>query len=190
METPAHLPQTQQRHTLADYLELPEGAPYQLMEGQLVMTPAPTSTHQRVAFKLARLLADFVDKSDLGEVLVAPIDVVVDDQTVLQPDVLFVRKERLDIIKDRCMGPPDLVVEVLSPSNAGVDRTRKLKLYANFGVSRAWVIDTEERTFECLGLDRGAYRIEASWTGEEVAAPPGFAGFEVPLPTLWPRPKP
>ncbi|MGC4116343.1 MAG: Uma2 family endonuclease [Myxococcales bacterium] len=186
MESPTNS-QPPRRYTLADYLQLPEGAPYQLIEGELVMTPAPTSTHQRAAFKLARLLADFVDQHDLGEVFVAPFDVVVDDQTALQPDVLYVRKERLDIIKDRCLGPPDLAVEVLSPSNAGADRTRKLKLYAAFGVPHVWIIDTEEQTFECLDLDRGAYRIVASWNADETAAPPGFEGFEVPLKSLWPR---
>jgi Uma2 family endonuclease len=82
--------------------------------------------------------------------------------------------------------PPDLAVEVLSPSNAGLDRTRKQKLYARFGVPRVWIVDVEERTLECLTLDRGAYRIDGSWTGDEIAVPPGFDGLEIPVSTLWP----
>ncbi|MBI5548984.1 MAG: Uma2 family endonuclease [Deltaproteobacteria bacterium] len=186
MDTLPGTGESKRRYTLADYLRLPEGEPYQLIEGELFMTPAPTSRHQRAVVKLLRLLADWADRLDAGEALVSPFDVVLDDATAVQPDVLFVCKERLKIIEDRCMGPPDLAVEVLSPSNAGLDRTRKLKLYARFGVPRVWVIDCEERTFECLGLDRGAYRIEAAWTGDEVATPPGFEGLSVPLPSLWP----
>jgi Uma2 family endonuclease len=175
------------RSTYEDYARLPEGAPYQLVDGELVMTPAPKSGHQRILGRLFRALADWSDRGDHGEVFVAPFDVILDDENVLQPDVLFVRKDRASIVTDWCRGPPDLVVEILSPSNAGFDRTRKLRAYARFGVPRFWIVDPAEKTLECLALDRGAYRIEASFTDAETATPPGFQGFVIELGHLWPK---
>ena len=174
------------RYTYADYVRLPEGAPYQLIEGELAMTPSPTSRHQRAVGKLFRLLADWAERTGAGEAFVSPFDVVLDDTSAVQPDVLFVCTDRLRIIADHCFGPPDLAVEVLSPSNAGLDRSRKQRLYARFGVPRVWIVDVEERTLECLTLDRGAYRIDGSWTGDEIGVPPGFDGLEIPVSTLWP----
>lgn len=177
-----------QRFTYKDYAALPEGTRCQLLEGELVMTPSPFSTHQRVVRDLSRLLEDWAERTGRGESFPAPYDVILDDENVVQPDLLFVAKERSSIVQDWCRGAPDLVVEVLSPSNAALDRSRKVKLYARFGVQRVWLVDPAERSFECLGLDGPTYRIDASFAENDVVEPPGFEGLKIELSELWPEP--
>jgi len=176
------------RHTYRDYAALPEGAPYQLVEGELLMTPSPVALHQRLSGSLFVQLCDWVKGSAAGEVFIAPFDVIFDDENVLQPDLLFVSRERSSIVQDFCRGAPDLVVEVLSPSTASLDRSRKLRTYSRFGVARVWLIDPAEQTFECLLLDGATYRIEVTFAGEEVAEPPGFPGLRISLAQVWPAP--
>jgi Uma2 family endonuclease len=181
-------PAAKPRHTYEDYAALPEGAPYQLVEGDLLMTPSPVAGHQRLSRDICRLLDDWARKTDAGEVIPAPFDVILDDANVLQPDVLFVSRERLHIIQDWCRGAPDLVVEVLSPSNAALDRSRKTKVYARFGVKRVWLVDPAEKSFECLLLDGATYRIEAAFAEDDAVELADFPGLKVPLPQLWPAP--
>ncbi|MES3629219.1 MAG: Uma2 family endonuclease, partial [Longimonas sp.] len=135
---PETLPDKEQ-YSYADYQQLPEGAPYQLIDGSLVMSPAPTSNHQRIVAYLYRALYACVE--DGGEVLFAPIDVKLSDTNVVQPDLVFVAKERLDVIGEQVIdGAPDLVMEVLSPSTAHHDLTTKKRLYEMHGVQEYWVV--------------------------------------------------
>lgn len=180
----------ERRQTYRDYAALPEGAPYQLVEGELVMTPSPISGHQRTLGELFSLIRDWAVGGAQGEVFIAPLDVILDDENVLQPDILFVSRERLGIVQDWCRGAPDLVVEVLSPSNAALDRSRKTKVYARFGVPRVWLVDPAEKTFECLRLEQGSYLIEECFAEEDLVLPPGFPGLQIPLAKIWPRPLP
>jgi Uma2 family endonuclease len=125
---------------------MPEGGPrYQLVEGELIeMSPAPNSRHQRVCRGIFVPLHLHVQSQRLGEVLYAPIDVYLSDDTVLQPDVVLVAsKSAARVEADGIHGPPDLVVEVLSPSTRRLDLGRKDAIYAARGVREAWFVDLE-----------------------------------------------
>lgn len=156
------------RFTYADYKNLPEESHYEILDGELIMSPSPTQEHQRVLFRLARILAEFVESRGLGEVFVAPFDVVLSETDVVQPDVIFVSKARSPILtKKAVMGAPDLVAEVLSPGTADRDRTVKAKLYARAGVRELWLADPESKTLQVLELGP---------VGFELQGPPGAHG--------------
>jgi Uma2 family endonuclease len=125
----------------------------ELIDGEVFVTPAPRTAHQRAVARLLRRLADFVEKNNMGEIFIAPYDVVFSKWTVLEPDLLFIRKERSAIVTDaNVQGPPDLVIEVLSPSTRRHDRERKLRVYEEAGVPELWYVDPEERTVDILTL--------------------------------------
>ena len=136
--------------TYDEYCLLPEDRnQYELFDGELVMTPSPTVRHQEIVGKLHAWLLAYVEKKSLGKVYIAPLDTIFNKYTVLQPDILYVSKERLsEVAKERIEGAPDLVVEVLSPSTADKDRRRKLAVYSQFGVQEYWIVDPETRTME------------------------------------------
>jgi len=143
---PEPLPK-KERYTYADYQQLPEGAPYQLINGSLVMAPSPATRHQRILRHLFRELD--IHASDQGEVLFAPMDVKLSGSDVLQPDLMFVSESRLDRIGEQVIdGAPDLVMEVLSPSTAHHDLTTKKRLYEVHGVREYWIIDPDSSTVE------------------------------------------
>jgi Uma2 family endonuclease len=134
--------------TVDDYLLLGETSlPCQLIDGDLIMSPAPTPSHQRISRKIFNLLSKFA--SELDEVFYAPIDLYIDKENVLQPDLLFIAKENKDIITHRGVeGVPDLVVEIISPSNIFTDRNKKKKIYQQIGVAEFWIVDPGNKTLE------------------------------------------
>ncbi|MBI2866122.1 MAG: Uma2 family endonuclease [Chloroflexi bacterium] len=152
------------KFTYEDYRNLPESETkrYELLEGELVMVPSPTTYHQRILGRLHVLLAGFVNKNSLGEVFVAPFDIVLSADTVLQPDILFVSNGRASIITpENIRGAPDLVIEVLSPATAERDRIYKRSLYARYGVKEYWIVDPSMKTIEVMELERtGPARFE------------------------------
>ena len=117
----------------------------ELAMGRLREPPAPFFSHQAIALKIARILGDHVEALALGRVAIAPVDVVLDRDRalVLQPDVLFIAAERLAIIRDQVWGPPDLVVEILSPRTEHYDRTEKLDWYRQYGVRECWLVEIQ-----------------------------------------------
>ena len=175
------------RYTLAEFLALPEGTPGELVGGYHRVSPAPFRPHQHVVGQIFIALSAWALERKAGQVYVSPFDVVLDAQHVLQPDVLFVSNARKEILRDRCEGAPDLVVEVLSQDPA-YDRVRKLPIYARSGVARVWLVDANEKTFECLTLDGASYRIERAFGDEDLAQPPGFENLQIPLRPLFELP--
>ena len=154
---------THQRVTAADYRAMPEPGPrYQLIDGALhLMSPAPTSRHQRVVFKLARMLAAFVEPRRLGEVFVSPIDVYLGEHDVFQPDIVFVSTERAKrVVREGIRGAPDLVVEVLSPSTRRIDLKEKRRVYAREGVREAVYVDLELDEVTVFRFEGGAVASE------------------------------
>jgi Uma2 family endonuclease len=138
-----------------EYFELTETtAPMELVYGIVREPPAPRYGHQSIVTRLTRLLDAHVDERRLGRVCVSPVDVVLDqiDALVVQPDIVFVSQERLAIIGDRIWGPPDLVVEVLSPRTAARDRTTKVAWYRRYGVRECWLVDDRRRAIEVADL--------------------------------------
>lgn len=136
--------------TYADYARIPEdGCRHEIIGGEECMTPAPTPDHQTSLFNLTRLVGNHVVAHALGRVLAAPIDVVLSRHDIVQPDLLFVSRKRVSIIGPKNVREaPDLVVEVLSPSTASLDRGSKLKLYDRAGVREYWIVDLGARTVE------------------------------------------
>lgn len=136
------------KHTVQDYMELPEGGKYQLINGEIIEMPSPIPEHQDIIASLHLLMGSHVTKNKLGKVYFAPLDIFFDDENVLQPDLLFISNENKHIIKERISGAPDLVVEVLSPSTAYYDWEEKMEIYAKFGVKEYWIINPQKKYIE------------------------------------------
>jgi Uma2 family endonuclease len=170
------------RFTYEDYLLLPEDRRYEIVDGDLFLTPAPTPYHQRVAKRLGFLLDSHVLENGLGEVFIAPCDVVLSRFDVLQPDIFFISGGRASIIGEKYISDaPDLVVEVLSPSTADRDRVAKSKQYARFGVVEMWIVEPGERAIEVFVNSSEGFRREAVFSGADVLRSPILPGLEIPL---------
>jgi Uma2 family endonuclease len=138
------------RWTYDEFARLPnDGNRYEVIGGELFVTPSPTRLHQRIVTNIGFELEGFTRAHDLGEVYVGPYDVLFDEGDYLAPDVIFVRHERTHILRKRgAEGPPDLVVEVLSEKTAARDRKLKRERYAHFGVPEYWIVDPVARRIE------------------------------------------
>ena len=150
---------TKIKFTYRDYKSLPESETkrYELLEGELVMVPSANTYHQRISGNLEFMLRDFVEKNKLGEVLYAPLDVHLGED-VVQPDILFISKERSKIItEEEIHGAPDLVIEIFSPTTAERDRTYKETLYARHKVREYWMVDPEEKTIQVMTLGKAGF---------------------------------
>ena len=170
------------KFTYEDYKHTPEDKRYELIDGELIMVPAPKVTHQRNSRKIGTPLDIFIIDNDLGEVFYAPTDVVLSNTDVVQPDILFVSKERSYIVtEDNIRGAPDLVVEVLSPSTAQRDRTLKRTLYALHGVPEYWQADTDAKNVTVLALDNGDYKVAGIYGEGQTLVSPLLAGFTLEI---------
>ncbi len=170
------------RFTYDDYVLLPEDRRYEIVDGELLLTPAPTPYHQTVAMRLGFLLHAFVEREQRGQIFIAPCDVVLSRFDVLQPDIFFVSGERTSIIGEKYISEaPDLVVEVLSPSTADRDRVAKARQYAKFGVREMWIADPETHTIEVFVNSSEGFRREALYAGADVLRSPIIPGLEIPL---------
>lgn len=173
--------------TYEDYCALPDdGLRYEVIEGFLFSEPSPWRAHQQVAGNLFVILHPHVRERGLGEVFIAPFDVILDRRTVVVPDLVFVARERAGIVTERAVEEaPDLIVEILSPGTARRDRVAKLNAYARRRVRHYWLLDPEARTLEALELTEGSYRLVAAVAGDEVFRPRLFPDLVIPLPELW-----
>ncbi|MBI5181890.1 MAG: Uma2 family endonuclease [Nitrospirae bacterium] len=145
-------------YTYEDYERLPEGAPYQLIGGELIMTPAPIPYHQKILGKIFFEMNKFVEKNNLGDVYISPIDVYFSQTDVYQPDIIFISKDRLNIIGEKKIeGPPDLVIEILSPATAYYDLRIKKDVYEKSGVKEYWIVDPMQKTIEVFINKNGKF---------------------------------
>ncbi len=165
-----------------DYWQLPEGAPVELIRGELVMSPAPRTSHQIV---IGQLFAVFqkAEKRGGGLSILSPADVILSDDTILQPDLLYVSKERRGIIGDRVNGPPDIVVEVLSPRAERRDRIQKLDVYGQYGVPEFWIVDLQAQLIDFLLLENGRYALRPGVAGKYQSS--RLPEIEIELATFW-----
>jgi Uma2 family endonuclease len=160
--------------------ELPEtNQPVELWNGEIIMSPAPHPDHQNIVFNFGRLLRDFVVPQLLGKIYLSPVDVVFTQHRVVQPDVLFVFKDRLDIITNRVNGVPDLAMEVISEGSWQRDRIQKKALYEQFGLPEYWIVDPDSETIEVFALVKGVYQLHSKATGADVAKSKLLAGFKI-----------
>lgn len=135
-----------------------EGDRHELIDGELFVTPVPVTKHQTISFNLTLALGLFVRGESRGEVRVAPSGVRLHPDTLVIPDLCFVAQDRLRIIGEKTIdGPPDLVVEILSPGTRRRDLTIKRALYARFGVQEYWIVDPDARKVLVLALVESEY---------------------------------
>ncbi|MEO0139645.1 MAG: Uma2 family endonuclease [candidate division WOR-3 bacterium] len=169
--------------TYEDYLKLEDEERYEVIKGRLMEMPSPTPWHQRILMELATLIREFVKVKNKGEVLPSPLDVVLDDNVVLQPDIVYISKERLGVIGEKAiMGSPDLVVEIVSPSTIRRDTVVKKGIYENFGVKEYWIVYPEEKAIEVWVLDdKGNYEIYSFAEKEGKVKSKVLEGLEVDL---------
>ncbi len=146
---------------------LPEGTLAELINGQIYMSPTPTNLHQRISRKLLIKLSDFVEGNDLGEVFDAPLDIYLDKSAnAVQPDIIFISKNNPAQPLDNVpyLGTPDLLVEILSPSNNKHDLVTKKDLYEKFGVKEYWIIDPTSKESIVYQLIGKEYKLSAKNT--------------------------
>ena len=181
-QPPPTVPSEPGPYRRADYAALPDEPRCELIHGRFYLSPSPIRLHQVVVARIWRLLDDVAEATG-GEAIVAPMDVHLADHTVAQPDILYVSPDRREVLQDWIEGAPDLVVEVLSPSTARMDRVLKLDRYAEAGVREYWLVDPVARTFEIRVNDGGRFVAHApiggSWTS------PVVAGVELDIDALW-----
>ncbi len=168
------------RFTYHDYLQLPEDKQYELIDGEFFLVPAPRPFHQIVSGRLVEFLSSYVRSRGLGVVVPAPCDVYFSRYDTVQPDVIYIRQDRLGIVKENYVeGAPDLVVEVLSPSTADKDRDLKRKLYARY--REYWIVDADARTVQVLSRRRGRMVEVRLWNAVESLETHMIEGFRLPL---------
>lgn len=168
--------------TYQDYAKTPEGEIWELIDGEKFMPPSPSEAHQGVNIELAWLLHGFVKRRSLGRVYFAPFDVVLSDVDVVQPDLLFVSKERSHIVTAaNVRGAPDLVVEIRSPSTASRDWSIKRDLYARHGVKEYWVVDPDARRVWVMALGNEGFDEVGSYSAGDVLTSPTLEGLTIDL---------
>ena len=174
--------------TYKDYEALPaDGRRYELHDGELSVTPAPTPRHQEISGNLNEILRGHVKTRGLGKVFYSPIDCILSDITVVQPDLLYLDPGRLNLVSDRGIeGPPTLVGEILSPTTTAIDRSTKRQLYARHGVPHYWIVDPEARTIEAYVLSAGGYQLATRAAGPEAVSLPPFPDLTFVPASLWP----
>ena len=168
--------------TYEDYAKTPDDERWELLDGELVMVPAPNTYHQATQVKLGSRLNIFAEQGNLGHVFFAPTDVVLSDTDVVQPDLLFVSREREHIItRANIQGAPDLAIEIRSPSTADRDLTVKRRLYGEHGVKEYWLVDPDAMTVTVLLLGQRGYREVGTYRSGQSFASPTLEGFSLRL---------
>lgn len=180
---PSFMASGQIKLTYEDYLVLPDdGKRYEILTGDLFVTPAPTPRHQSISKEIEFYLITCLEKKGMGKVFHAPIDVVFAEDTIAQPDIIFIEKERLHIVGERFIqGAPDLIIEILSPSTRRRDMRAKPALYARFNVPHYWIVDPDLDYIELLQLKEGRYISIAEFSKPDILICEAFAGLRIPL---------
>jgi Uma2 family endonuclease len=178
-------PELERKLGYSDLVATPDdGKRYELVEGNLYVTPSPSPVHQRISRRLQRQLEDYFHDRSIGEVFNAPIDLILTNQDVLVPDLVVVAKPQ-HITKRGIEGPPLLVVEILSPSTRKQDRGTKARRYAELGVEHYWIVDPARRHVECHRLCEGLFRRLIDAEGKTKLEHPCWDGLVIDLAALW-----
>ncbi len=157
---------------------------YELINGELVKKQAPSIRHQRISREIDFCLTEYSKKTGAGEVLYAPVDVILDDGNAYHPDIFFIKKERyfiLDEDEQIVRGAPDLVIEILSKSTAVYDRGEKKDIYEKYGVREYWIVDPEKKSIEVYSLKDERFRLTIYLEDSGILESPGLEGFEMDI---------
>ncbi|MHB8370400.1 MAG: Uma2 family endonuclease [Leptospirales bacterium] len=175
-----------QEWTYEDYLSLPEGGPlrYEVIDGELYMTPAPNLRHQEISWNLAVAFGSFLKERPIGKSFSAPCDVIFSHSPLqyVEPDLVYVSNARREILTEQnIQGVPDRVVEILSPATEKRDRRTKFSLYERFGVPEYWIVDPETETVQVFRLADGRYPAPLELRKGDVLESPNLPGLSIPL---------
>ena len=177
--------------TYEEFMALPEGGPvrYEIIDGDLCMTPAPSPRHQEISKNLLFEIERFLRTNPLGKVYASPVDVVFSQEPpqVVEPDLVFVATEHLSLITEKNLqGVPDLLVEILSPTTSLRDRREKLALYERFGVPEYWIVNPERPTVQVFRLSGGRYAEALEFGLGDRLETPLLPGLSIPLSDVFP----
>lgn len=179
-----------ERVDFESYRKIPWDSGYRLevLEGALVKDPSPNVNHQRIILTLSEVLKEYFKTVDAdGELFIAPLDVKLDQYTVVQPDLFYLTGQQKTLVNDSYIdGAPYLVVEVLSHYNRSKDRLQKLQLYQKSKVLHYWIVDPEDKTMECYQLKNGLYSLVAFGIDHDPLEHQDFKGLRIELGQLWP----
>lgn len=157
----------------------------EIVEGELFVTPSPNLSHQRISRRLELALAQYLENHPIGEIFDAPLDVILSDFDVLEPDLLLVLNQHRSVLQDWVRGAPDLVIEILSPTTVANDRGPKLKAYARYGVHEYWIVDPDARAIEVYRLGRDGYELSKIFHERETLTSFLLPGFGLPIAVLF-----
>lgn len=171
------------KFTYRDYCLLPDdGHRYEIINGELYNAPAPFVVHQQILANLNRQLDAYCRERRHGTLLFAPVDVVFSDVDVVQPDILWISRERTSILtKKNLQGAPDLVVEITSPGTKEKDENIKLKLYQKFGVKEFWLLDPERQVLSVFQRKGRMLKLIQKYSEIESFESPLFPGLRINL---------
>jgi len=163
-----------------------DGKRYELINGEVFVTPSPSEKHQRVAGRLFLSMATHVEENKLGRVYFAPFDVVLSEKHAVQPDIIFVSAARMGIIgPEYIVGPPDLLVEILSPQRVAFDRVTKFAQYAHFGVGEYWIVDPIGENVDVYRLVGSNYELVGAFSGDQAVESPLLPGWRLTVRNLF-----
>jgi len=169
------------------HIEVPGGVRFELVDGEIIVSPSPGSPHSYVVVELILILQTYIKAHDLGH-LFTEMDVEFGSLDVRRPDLMYVTKERLKrLVRKGPVNPAnaELIVEVISPGSERMDREIKFQQYAEAGIRYYWVIDPPRRTFEAYRLVGKSYRLQVKGKGGEVVRAKPFVDLAIPLRELW-----
>lgn len=168
--------------------EDPPGVRLELVHGEIVVSPSPAFDHSYTDTQLRIILGNHIADNDLGAI-VGDIDTIFDDLNVRRPDILFIAKSRLHLIKEKGGHGipiiPDLCVEILSPSSATTDQTDKFDLYAKSGLPNYWIVDPKGHTFDAYKLEGNKFMKQTSGRERDVVQVSPFSDCKIPLAPIW-----
>ncbi len=178
---------TRVRFRADDIWDMPDdGKRYEVIDGELYMTTAPDLDHQQPLSALLGYIWPYLRAHRVGSIFTAPVGLILDEENGIQPDLVYVSRERAGILTRRGIrGVPDMVAEVLSPSTETRDRGVKQRRYAAAGVRYYWIIDPERHTLEAYRLGERGYEFTGTYGPGERFHPELFPGLEIPIDDLW-----
>jgi len=174
-------------YTYQDYSEIPDdGNRYQIIEGELIMSPAPFTKHQRIVRKIIFALLKFIEEEQTGELFFAPTDLVLNNSNVVQPDILFILNENLNIITEKNIkGVPDLIIEIISPATGYYDLSGKKDLYEKFGVQEYWIVDPMKQRIDIYLNFEHKFELHQRLEKKGIVKSNILKGFEIDLETIF-----
>jgi len=177
---------TSLKYTHADLLVMPDdGMRREIIDGELYVTPSPVDYHQMILFNLTMAFGKFLETHPLGKLRFAPLDVILSEHDVLEPDLLLVLNEHQAVLQDWVRGAPDLVIEILTPTTEARDRGIKLKAYARYGVGEYWIVDPAAQVIEVYRLTAEGFHLAATCAKDKTVETPLLPGFSLAVGSIF-----